>query len=95
MNFEERNLWRERFKSGKEWLKPFAKVCSDYLETNTSLHIVLEDGNLRDRDIQWCQGYALGRNDILGNSIANLLEHLNMKQRKQLYKEIWKDASLP
>jgi hypothetical protein len=36
----------------------------------------------------------LGRNDILGNSIANLLEHLTMKQRKQLYKEIWKDAPL-
>lgn len=51
-----------------------------------SFHIVLDDGNLEDEDVHWCQGYAAGANDrphgwVLGVALGRL----TFEQREAVY----------
>jgi hypothetical protein len=55
-------------------------------EQGGSLHIVLEDGNLRRRDIAWCREYARERGDEEGVMLAELLLALSLSQRRRLYR---------
>ena len=76
-----------RYEGG--WFDEFIGLVSSYYAVNPcggNLHIVLDDGNLRNSDLQWCAGYACGQADELGNDIANLMLTMTMKQRKRVYR---------
>lgn len=49
-----------------------------------SLHIVLDDFNVRDSDVLFCLNYAKERNDTDGVSIAELLIKMSKTQRKKI-----------
>lgn len=49
-----------------------------------SLHIVLEDGNVKDTHVQHCIEYAMSKNDGLGEGLARLLLTKSKSQRINL-----------
>ena len=49
-----------------------------------SLHIVLDDPNYRDRDVEFCLQYAHERGDIEGEALARLLLGASVTQRRKL-----------
>lgn len=56
-------------------------------ECGGSLHIVLDDGNIEDDHILFCQEGAKEREDILGEKIAESLLKLSMRDRQWIYEE--------
>ena len=50
-----------------------------------SLHIVVDDGNLDDNNIEYCIEWANNENDVAGFIIGTLLLKMNMRQRKNVY----------
>ena len=59
-----------------------------YYETNPvggSLHLVLEDGNVRDKDVQFCLEYAISKGDIEGEELAKILLTMSKTQRLKLH----------
>ena len=50
-----------------------------------SLHIVLDDGNISDGDVQFCLNDAKERGDNDGVSLAEKLLLMSKAQRKKLY----------
>ena len=50
-----------------------------------NLHIVLDDGNVRDSDVMFCLERAKQKNDIKGIELANLLLRMSTTQRRKLY----------
>lgn len=50
-----------------------------------SLHIVLDDGNVKDDDVVFCMECAEKRNDIDGYNLAQLLLRMSKTQRKKLW----------
>ena len=52
-----------------------------------SLHVVLDDGNLKDYHIQWCLNYALEKGDTQGMELAKALLRASWTQRTSLYKQ--------
>jgi hypothetical protein len=62
-----------------------------YLEvepTGGSLHIVLEDLNLDDHSIVFCQGWAGAERDGAGSAIARRLEALTLEERVAVMSEV-------
>lgn len=58
-----------------------------YLEKNPvwgSLHIVLEDGNLADHNVQWCINHAREIGDTEGEALAEILLRMGYTQRRKL-----------
>lgn len=49
-----------------------------------SLHIILEDANTHDCDVQWCGEYAVEQGDWFGARLAALLGQMSRTQRKKL-----------
>lgn len=49
-----------------------------------NLHIVLEDGNIKDDDVQWCLDNARERGDASGVELAELLLKMTKTQRTKL-----------
>lgn len=49
-----------------------------------SLHIVLDDGNLGDSDIEWCLGEAFRNDDQAGVFLAYILLQLSSTQRRKV-----------
>jgi len=49
-----------------------------------SLHIVLDDGNVRDSDVAFCQQYALECGDTEGAFLADVLAGCSKSQRLNL-----------
>ena len=49
-----------------------------------SLHIVLDDGNIKDSDITFCRGYAEDKGDSEGVILCDLLIKLTKTQRRKL-----------
>lgn len=58
-----------------------------------NLHIVLDDGNLSNDDIQWCRAYAVGRNDADGIALADLLLQMSATQRSKVYKHVYDEPN--
>ena len=50
-----------------------------------SLHIVLEDCNLKDSDVQFCIDYAKEKGDADGMALAEKLLLMSKTQRKKLH----------
>jgi hypothetical protein len=48
------------------------------------LHVALDDGNIKDSDIQHCIGYAIGTGDKEGESLAAALLAMSRTQRGKL-----------
>lgn len=48
------------------------------------LHIVLDDGNVRDNDVKFCIEDALERGDTEGHELACLLLGMSTTQRRKL-----------
>jgi hypothetical protein len=49
-----------------------------------SLHIVLEDGNVKDSDVASCIEYARQRGDDLGVKVGELLLSMSTTQRRKV-----------
>ena len=50
-----------------------------------SLHIVMEDGNVRDGDVEFCIQDALKLRDWRGAELACVLRQMSRTQRRKLY----------
>lgn len=53
-------------------------------ETGGSLHVVLDDGNVKDSDVQHYIDYAKSIGDLQGMRIGKLLLEMSRTQRKKL-----------
>lgn len=49
-----------------------------------SLHIVLDDGNVRDDDVLFCWNWAAERGDADGARLASILMQMSKTQRRKL-----------
>lgn len=49
-----------------------------------SLHIVLDDGNVLDSDVQWCIDRAREKADAAGVELGEILLRMSRTQRKKL-----------
>ena len=54
-------------------------------ECGGSLHIVLDDGNVRDSDVAFCRQLAEERGDTDGIVLADVLMQMSKTQRSCLY----------
>jgi hypothetical protein len=52
--------------------------------TGGSLHLVLDDGNVRRRHVEFCRDYALDLGDQAGVEIADMLLLMTVSQRRRL-----------
>lgn len=53
---------------------------------NGSLHIVFDDGNVEDSNVDFCLQYALDVGDVEGASLAIVLRWMSKTQRGRLRK---------
>lgn len=53
-----------------------------------SLHCVLDDGNVRDRDVQGCIDSAIEKGDVEGERLARILLTLSKSQRLRLGRKV-------
>ena len=49
-----------------------------------NLHVVLDEGNIRDSDILFCRDEAIAHQDHEGVKIANLLLQMSKTQRSKI-----------
>ena len=49
-----------------------------------SLHIVLDDGNVKDDDVLFCLEYAKEKGDVDGIKLAGILLHMSKTQRNKI-----------
>jgi hypothetical protein len=49
-----------------------------------SLHVVLDDGNVRDDDVQFCLDYARDQGDDEGEALARILSTMSKTQRRKI-----------
>ena len=50
-----------------------------------SLHIVVDDGNLGDADIEFCRREASAADDVAGVELADALQLLSIDERDELF----------
>lgn len=50
-----------------------------------SLHVVLDDGNIKDSHLDYCLNYAQEKGDTAGAELARLLRAASPTQRKKVY----------
>ncbi len=53
-------------------------------EAGGSLHIVLDDGNVTDADVQFCRDRAVETGDVCGVVLASTLLTMSQTQRRRL-----------
>ena len=58
--------------------------------TENSLHMVLEDGNTRKSDIQYCRKFAIEHQDYLAELISTLLLDFTETEINSIIEEPWK-----
>jgi hypothetical protein len=51
-----------------------------------NLHIVLDDGNVRDSDIEFCIERAQEKGDKFGEAIGRVLLRMSKTQRRKVYR---------
>lgn len=49
-----------------------------------SCHIILDDHNYSDADVDFCIGYSIGNNDVMGETIAKLLLEFTEEERRAI-----------
>lgn len=54
-----------------------------------SLHIVLEDANWEQSQIDWCERRAIERGDVFGAFLARVLGQMSGGQRRRLSRMNW------
>lgn len=54
----------------------------------TSLHIVLDDGNIDDHHVEFCIEEAVSKGDKQGENLARIILSLSRRQRASLYKQL-------
>lgn len=75
--------------------KPVIKELIQYyywnLENGTGgyCHIALDDGNLTDQDLWFCQKECEKHNDQIGYLIATILRNFTEDERDEMYEEYW------
>jgi hypothetical protein len=62
-----------------------ALYATDHGSCGGCLHIVLDDGNVSDGNVQWCLDHAIERGCQQCEPIARLLLHMSKTQRLKLY----------
>ena len=76
-----------------EKFKPIIEeLIQYYYETYPSggyCHIALDDGNLSDENLFFCQEKCENNEDLLGYLIATVLRHFSEKEREDLYDSDW------
>ena len=88
---EEYNELFDNIKKDNGWFDKFIGLCKYYYEGNPCgglLHIVLDDGNLEDTHIAWCEGLAYGWSDHQAMDIAALMMAMSMEQRQRVYEAL-------
>ncbi len=60
-----------------------------------SLHIVLEDGNVQNHNVQHCLEYAQQHNDEDGAKLAEILLQMSKTQRLKISYEVWPLVNAP
>ena len=74
--------------------KPITKELIQYYYqwyvVGGNLHIVLDDGNLDDEYIWYCQEQCLNKEDVLGYLIATLLRCFTLEERESMYNNKWR-----
>jgi hypothetical protein len=53
------------------------------------LHIALDDGNLADENLYFCQRLAEQRKDYMGYMIATTLRYFTEEEREKMYDNEW------
>ena len=53
--------------------------------TGGKLHIALDDGNLRDGDLDFCQEQCEKAGDTFGYFLVTLLRHFTQEEREAMY----------
>ncbi len=56
-----------------------------------TLHVVLEDENIKDKHINFCFQESLREGDQDGMLLSLLLLDMNKKQRREIIRKIWND----
>ena len=73
-------------------LTGISKMARAYCAKNAvggNLHIVLDDGNVDDSHLTWCEGYACAKDDDEGERLARALARLPWVYRRALYLADW------
>lgn len=71
----------------KPSIREFVDRFNAYYKLNPtwgSLHIVLDDGNVRDDDVRFCRTYAIEHSDPEGSELANILLSMSKTQRRKI-----------
>lgn len=57
-----------------------------------ALHIVLDDGNVRDKHVRWCAAQAREEGDEPGALLAEVLLKMSVRQRLKLGASLYSTA---
>jgi hypothetical protein len=68
---------------------PFVRAYYNDHAAGGSLHIVLDDGNLEDGNIQFCIEWAEEHGDAAGAALGRLLLEMTRTQRAKVYRIKW------
>ena len=79
------------FEKMKPFLNDFIQYYYDDLQNTTGgyLHNVLDDGNLSEKEIWYCQYQCEFYKDTFGHFIATLMRHFTEDELENLYKDHW------
>jgi hypothetical protein len=78
-----------------EQFKPFIKDLIKFYyndlgnSTGGNYHIVLDDGNIDDSCVWFCQEEAKKNNDTFGIFLGQILRMFTEDEREQMYEEDW------
>lgn len=67
------------------WIVPYLWAYYQQNAAGGSLHVVTDDGNTRDCDVDFCIRYAVEHDDLAGLWIAIRLREMPEQQREKLY----------
>lgn len=65
-------------------VRPLTRAFYELHPTGGSLHIVLDDGNVKDSDVQSCVDYAIQGGDKTGEKLGRVLLLMSPTQRNKL-----------
>lgn len=79
------------FEKFKPFISDLIKFYYEDLENAAggNLHIALDDGNLSDGNIWFCQERCEKAGDTFGYFLATLLRYFSEEEREQMYKAGW------
>lgn len=75
----------------KPLIKQLIKFYYEVLGNSTGgyYHIVLDDGNITDGNLSFCQQEAEKNNDTFGIFLGRILRMFTEQERKKMYEEDW------